>query len=200
MKIFFDTRYTGPHKNATLISIGLVDEVGRSFYGEFSDYYEEMCDPWTDIHIIKYLKFRNFAEMTFLDRSTDNWEAYGPIEYIKTALRAWLLDYSSVDLVSDKCYYNMILFIDIFGYSWDIPASIGVPICHDINQDIARYFGCSEREINSFSRTDIIEAYNMKISEHWPEKCIEIQCDNKNSSLYSAMTIKEVYSIVNHLR
>jgi hypothetical protein len=94
----------------------------------------------------------------------------------------------------------MILFIDIFGYSWDIPASIGVPICHDINQDIARYFGCSEREINSFSRTDIIEAYNMKISEHWPEKCISIQCDNKNSSLYSAMTIKEVYSIVNHLR
>lgn len=200
MKIFFDTRYTGPHKNTTLISIGLVDEVGRSFYGEFSDYYEEMCDKWTEIKIIKYLKFRNSNKKTWLERDTDNWEAYGPIEHIKTALQSWLLSYSSVDLVSDKCYYNMILFIDIFGYSWDIPASIGIPICHDINQDIARYFDRPEREVSSIQRNDIIEAYNIKVSEHWPEKCINIPCDNIHSSLYSAMMIKGVYSIVNHLR
>ena len=92
----------------------------------------------------------------------------------------------------------MILFIDIFGYSWDIPASIGVPICHDINQDIARYFGRPEREVSSIQRSDIIEAYNTKMSEHWPENCIEIKCNNVNSSLYSAMMIKGVYSIVNN--
>ena len=200
MKVFFDTRCTGPNKNATLISIGLVDEFGRSFYGEFSDYYEEMCDEWTKMKIIKYLKFRNFLKMTYLNKSTDNWEVYGPIEYIKSALRSWLLEYSSVDLVSDKCHYNMVLFIDIFGYPWDIPASIGDPICHDINQDIARYFGRDEREVSSLSRDDIIEAYNTKISEHWPEKFIEIRCDNEHSSLYSAMVIREVYSIVNNLR
>lgn len=200
MRVFFDTRYTGPHKNTTLISIGLVDEVGRSFYGEFSDYYEEMCDKWTELKIIKYLKFRNSNKKTWLERDTDNWEAYGPIEHIRAALQSWLLAYSSVDLVSDKCYYNMVLFIDMFGYSWDIPASIGVPICHDINQDIARYFSRTEREVSYFQRNDIIEAYNLKMMRSWPEKCIEISCDNMFSSLYSAMMIREVYSIVNHLR
>ena len=30
MKIFFDTEFTGLHKNTTLISIGLVDENGRT--------------------------------------------------------------------------------------------------------------------------------------------------------------------------
>ena len=200
MKVFFDTRYTGPHKNATLISIGLIDEAGRSFYGEFSDYYEEMCDVLTEITTIKNLKFRNFTEMTFLDRSTSNWEVYGPIEYIKFALQNWFSAYSCVELVSDKCYYNVILFFDIFGHPWDIPISIGVPICHDINQDIARYFGRDDREVSSFSRNDIIEAFNIKMREHWPESCIEVRCDNENSSLYSAMMIREIYSIVNYLR
>ena len=32
MKIFFDTEFTGLHQHTTLISIGLVDEVGISFY------------------------------------------------------------------------------------------------------------------------------------------------------------------------
>ena len=31
MKIFFDTEFTGLHKNTTLISIGLVTEEGKHF-------------------------------------------------------------------------------------------------------------------------------------------------------------------------
>ena len=46
MKIYFDTEFTGLHKNTTLISIGLIDEVGRSFYAEFSDYDKYQCDDW----------------------------------------------------------------------------------------------------------------------------------------------------------
>ena len=37
MKIFFDTEFTGLHKNTTLISIGLVAENGKKFYAEFND-------------------------------------------------------------------------------------------------------------------------------------------------------------------
>ena len=40
MKIFFDTEFTGLHKDTTLISIGLIDKYGRTLYGEFSDYDE----------------------------------------------------------------------------------------------------------------------------------------------------------------
>ena len=38
MKVFFDTEFTGLHRNTTLISIGLVSEDGRTFYAEFNDY------------------------------------------------------------------------------------------------------------------------------------------------------------------
>ena len=40
MKIFFDTEFTGLHKNTTLISIGMIAEDGKTFYAEFTDYNE----------------------------------------------------------------------------------------------------------------------------------------------------------------
>ena len=40
MKVWFDTEFTGLHKNTTLISIGLVTENGKTFYAEFTDYDE----------------------------------------------------------------------------------------------------------------------------------------------------------------
>ena len=46
MKIFFDTEFTGLHKNTTLISIGLISEDRRSFYAELTDYDKEQCDDW----------------------------------------------------------------------------------------------------------------------------------------------------------
>ena len=38
MKIFFDTEFTGLHKNTTLVSIGMVAENGHTFYAELNDY------------------------------------------------------------------------------------------------------------------------------------------------------------------
>lgn len=38
MKIFFDTEFTGLHKDTTLVSIGMVSEDNRQFYAELTDY------------------------------------------------------------------------------------------------------------------------------------------------------------------
>lgn len=46
MKLFFDTEFTGLHKDTTLISLGMVDEDGRTFYAEFNDYDKSQCDEW----------------------------------------------------------------------------------------------------------------------------------------------------------
>jgi hypothetical protein len=59
MKIFFDTEFTGLHKNTTLISIGLVAETGESFYAEFTDYDKSQVNDWIKENVISkthYLK------------------------------------------------------------------------------------------------------------------------------------------------
>ena len=158
MKIFFDTEFTGLHKNTTLISIGLIDENGRTFYAEFSDYDEAQCDDWINENVIKHLKFANApypAPITNLI-SANEWEVYGDKPYVKEVLYDWLSKYESIELVSDVSHYDMVLFIDIWGGAFDIPSSVN-PACHDINQDIARYYEISETEAFDYSREQILQ-------------------------------------------
>ena len=203
MKIFFDTEFTGLHKDTTLISIGLIDENGRTFYGEFSDYDESQCDNWIRENVIKHLKWSKEGPVEdFVNIYVNSWEAFGSKEYIKIVLSEWLSKYDEVELVSDCCHYDMVLFVDIFGDAWSIPDVIN-PACHDINQDIAKYFDISEKEAFDLSREKFIEKVNIDrqdeqnnfdISEE--EKIINIEGD-KHNSLYDAKVIKEIYEIVN---
>ena len=96
MKIFFDTEFTGLHKNTTLISIGLVDENGRTFYAEFSNYDESQCDKWIHENVIKHLKWSKENPIEdFVNFSGDlqYCEVYGCKEYIKEVLAEWLSIY-----------------------------------------------------------------------------------------------------------
>ena len=217
MKIFFDTEFTGLHKNTTLISIGLVDENDRTFYAEFSDYDESQCDEWIHENVINHLKwskegpienFENISENTSFSKAdiinnkvknfaniyVDDWEAYGTKEYIKTVLTDWLSTYDSVELVSDCCHYDMVLFIDIFGGAFDIPKNVN-PACHDINQDIAKYYKITEREAFDLSREGIVEIYN-ELVKPWPNRVINIEGD-KHNALYDAKVIKVINKIAN---
>ena len=197
MKIFFDTEFTGLHKNTTLISIGMIAEDGKTFYAEFSDYYECQCDEWIRENVIKHLKwskespienFGNYDDMNHI-------EMYGDKNYVKMQLEQWLSNYDKVELVSDCCHYDMVLFIDIFGGAFDIPSQI-CPACHDINQDIAKHFKISECEAFDLSREEIINTYNKKVIYNWPNEVIKIDGD-KHNALYDAKVIKEIYKIVN---
>lgn len=196
MKIFFDTEFTGLHKNTTLISIGLIDENGRTFYAEFNDYDKSQCDDWIKENVIKHLKFKEYsAYLPGLDFNyKSNVEVKSNKLTIQTYLEQWLIPYDEVELVSDVCHYDMVLFIDIWGGAFDIPRCIN-PACHDINQDIARYYEISETEAFDLSREGIIESYNENIKEHWPNKIIKIE-GNKHNSLCDALAIKEIYNII----
>lgn len=196
MKIFFDTEFTGLHKNTTLISIGLIDENGRTFYAEFSDYDDSQCDKWIKENVIKHLKFNEYGtKLPGLNFGyKDNVEVKSNKLTIQTYLEQWLMPYDEIELVSDCCHYDMVLFIDIFGGAFDIPANIN-PACHDINQDIANYFDISETQAFDKSRENIIEVYNARIQEWFPKSKPIIIDGDKHNSLYDAKVIKQIYDI-----
>lgn len=197
MKIFFDTEFTGLHKNTTLISIGLIDENGRTFYAEFNDYDESQCDEWIYEHVIKNLKWSKEGPVKEFTNILDkgSLEVYGDTKYIKEALIDWLSQYNNVNLISDVCHYDMVLFIDIFGDAFKLPDNV-TPACHDINQDIAWHFNISEREAFDISREEIVETYNKKIKPYWPEHEIKDIEGDKHNSLYDAKIIKAIYTYI----
>ena len=185
MKIFFDTEFTGLHKNTTLISIGLIDENNNCINAEFTDYDESQCDKWIKENVINNLKHKGVRDLHL--------KGYNPREYktwiignkkeVYDSLYEWISKYDNIELVSDCCHYDMVLFIDIFGGAFYIPSNIN-PVCHDINQDIARYYEFSEKEAFDFSREEILKNNDITIK------------GNKHNSLYDAKVIKAIYEII----
>ena len=176
MKIFFDTEFTGLRKDTTLISIGLVAENGEEFYAEFSDYNDCLVDAWIKENVIDNL----YCTKGITDAPN---YYYGTKWEIREYLENWLRQFSSVELVSDVCHYDMVLFIDIFGDAFSIPENV-CPCCYDINQDIASYYGISLEEAFDMSREKIIEDANIEIS------------GDKHNALYDAKVISFIYAIL----
>jgi len=55
--LFLDTEFTDfPKSEQDLISIGLVDEDGRDFYAELTDYRREACSPFVKQIVLPLLK------------------------------------------------------------------------------------------------------------------------------------------------
>lgn len=89
-------------------------------------------------------------------------------------------------MVSDVCHYDMVLLIDLFGSAFDVPSYIS-PCCHDINQDIAHYYGISEKEAFDKSREEMIK-------ELYGETYVVP--GTKHNALYDARVIQHIYNAI----
>ena len=187
LKIFFDTEFTGLHKNTTLISIGLISEDGRAFYAELTDYDEKQCDDWIEKNVLDHLYTRyprNVEEAPYIPNLH-----VGTKNEIAKALHIWFKQFDMVELVSDVCHYDMVLLIDMFGHAFNLPSNVGA-ICYDINQDIARYYGISQSEAFDKSREKILYS-------KYKENSID---GDKHNALYDAKVIRELYQILNNVK
>ena len=182
MKIFFDTEFTGLHKNTTLISIGCIAEDGKTFYAELNDFDESQCDNWIQENVINNLLYPDVEGVK--DDGT-NMVVLGDMDLVREKFIEWLSQYKDVQFVSDVCHYDMVLLIDIFGDAMSLPQGVS-PVCHDINQDIARFYGCPDAEVFDWSREDIIAEHHISIE------------GKKHNSLYDAKVIEAIYHIVNN--
>jgi len=109
---------------------------------------------------------------------------FGTREEIQEELKKWLSQFDEVQLISDVCHYDMVLFIDIFGSAFDLPDNVS-PVCYDINQDIASYYEESQKAAFDRNREDILEEHGITI------------VGQKHNSLYDARVIQQIYNILN---
>ena len=190
MKLFFDTEFTGLHKDTTLISLGMVSEYGHKFYGVFTDYDKSQCNTWIKENVIKHLSDLSGFDTNHLVTVEDNHST------IKLRLEHWLrmmlavIGDESIELVSDVAHYDMTLFINIFGTAFDLPEYIA-PACIDVNQMITDVFDVSLQQAFDISREELLE----KLSPG--SKLLKFQ--NKHNSLYDACVIMELYKELNAL-
>lgn len=110
-----------------------------------------------------------------------NRNVFGDKEWIVLHLKEWLSQFDSVQFVSDVCHYDFVLLIDLFGTAFDLPENV-CAACHDINSDIAKHYGISEREAFDKGREEIVM-----------ELCGYEVAGRKHNALYDAEVIKAIY-------
>ena len=173
MKIYFDTEFTGLHKNTTLISIGCISEDNKIFYAELTDYDKNQVDNWIYKNVISNLD--NNPNKSF---DPSNMQVKGDLNYVKNMFKTWLIQFGKekIQFVSDVSHYDFVLLIDIFGTAFDLPNNINSS-CHDINQDLAKIFNISEKKAFDLNREEIAGISEVKA---------------KHNSLFDAKVIKTI--------
>lgn len=124
MRCFMDTEFTGLHQEATLISLGIVSEDGRTFYAEFTDYDKNQVDDWLRDNVIARLDFKQGVPLKQLFLSISRTEMRGNADEIREALEEWLSSFDQIEVWSDCLSYDWVLFNQIWGHAFNIPKCI----------------------------------------------------------------------------
>lgn len=137
--------------------------------------YEVSNCPTIDTFFLLYYSKRTKNNST---------EVVGDSDWIREALLEWLSQFDSIQFVSDVCHYDFVLLIDLLTdgkTALDLPDNISA-VCHDINSDIARHYGITEREAFDKSREEIIS-----------ELCGHEVEGTKHNALYDAEVIRAIW-------
>ena len=194
--VYFDCEFTGLQKNTDLISIGLVDANGRTFYAEFTDYNKDLIEdlPWFEENI-----FPNLTNPDTVLEGND-WTITGTFAEIRIQLCGWLDEIikkeKTVQFVSDVCHYDFMLLLDLItgGRSAIVlPSNLISPCCIDLNQDIATSIGVNNaEEFNSDNFLPHKIAFDVD-RKPWAESIIGEKIGTKHNALEDAKCIRIIH-------
>jgi hypothetical protein len=128
MKFFLDTEFTD-FLECELISIGIVSEDGREFYGECTDFDRSKCS--------------DFVNLAVLPQLGQQPAVIGTEEELGVALKTWLAQFDAIEICFDYA-----MDFELFCYLCRNPDTLEMPAeiktCNISNQinlrDIERYW------------------------------------------------------------
>ena len=174
-KVFFDTEFTGLHKNTTLISIGIICGE-KTFYAELNDYDKNQINEWLQDNVISKLSLQN-QNLNIAYENGGDTTFYGDKSSLKNVLEDWLSQFGNVQVWSDCLSYDWVLFNDIFGTAFDIPKNV-----YYIPFDICTSF--MDKNIDP----DISR-----------EEFVNEKSESKHNSLHDARIIQKCYNKIYNL-
>ena len=126
MNIYLDSEFTGLHRNTTLISIGLVNENGDTFYAEFTDYDKSQVDEWIQKNVIDNLILSKWDTEKDYSPYEKHVTCKGRRYEVEQALSHWLFKHEPerIEIWSDVLAYDWMLFCDLWGGAFKIPPFI----------------------------------------------------------------------------
>jgi hypothetical protein len=184
--LFFDTEFTGLHQKTTLISIGVVSEDGRTFYGEFTDYDKTQLNDWIEKNVINNLLFtdknkRTTSTVPFLTKGV-HYIGYGDADTVNLYLTDWLKQFPDICMWGDCLSYDWVLFNQIWGPAFNIPKNI-----YYIPFDISTLFKIKGIDPDVSREEFAGNMIEVSTVEHWGT-------NPKHNALWDAYVIRACYN------
>jgi len=133
VKVFFDSEFTGLHKDTGIISLGMVSDNGKEFYAEFSDFDPSQVDDWIKDNVIAHLQLQGHDR--FFNKIGSFTVVKGTKADVLPFLDDWMAQFDKVELWSDVQHYDVVLLFDLWGHAFSVPDHI-----YYIPFDISAYF------------------------------------------------------------
>ncbi|HMG15519.1 MAG TPA: hypothetical protein VK590_08740 [Saprospiraceae bacterium] len=120
-RIYFDTQFTGLHKDKSLISICFIADTGEEFYGEFTDFNPNSVTNWIEINVMSKL-FLNPKNQSL---SLTKMHVKGNKSEIQQAISEWLSQFNAtinkdefiapfIQIWGDSPSWDWVLFTGLF--------------------------------------------------------------------------------------
>lgn len=172
--VFLDTEFTDLKQDCKLISLGITDIKGNTFYAETNCYTTSDCSVWVRDNIIPTLKYN--GEEPVLSEVENNYSCKGTLEEIRERLMQWFKHISGgkqILVISDCLAYDWVLFSELIRKAnsefpsdevFYVPVDImGILISRGLDIDITR------------------------------EDLVNMSSENKHNSLHDAEVIREIW-------
>lgn len=143
-RIYYDSEFTGLHRNSTFISIAFISESGNYFYAEFNDYDKTQVNDWIQNNVINNLIHPpgDIVDFSYLVKSISpnshgsikqyNIEMVGNSCDIRNELYKWIktesdiLSTDQVQIYTDCYAYDWILLVDLLSND-ELSSAQGMP-------------------------------------------------------------------------
>lgn len=170
--LFLDTEFTELTQSAELLSIALVDENDRWFYGVFSDIETCELSPWHQKYVVPFLPLSKEQLKRLPDNGT---YITSNKQEITKSLLDWLNAYDQIEIWADVPAYDWILFAELFGGARSLPKQI-----HYIVRDLATLLVVNELDPN-------IDRFEFAYKGHPPLELI------RHNALGDAMNTRDCF-------
>ena len=118
MRYFIDTEFNETGETIVLISIGIVDQYGRTYYAESSEFVASECQPWVQENVISKLGLAK-------DRKSRN--------DIRAEIENFFHGDGDIEIWGYYADYDWVVFCWLWGAMIDLPR--GFPkYCMDLQQ------------------------------------------------------------------
>lgn len=174
--VFMDTEFTSLEQNNELLSIGMCDLEGNSFYGEVEDFDVSKCSKWVIDNIIPTLSKVPFYRDDYDDNGKNIVECCMDKARLKVVVDSWLNSITEsgkkVLIVADCLAYDWVLFSELLkDEDGQLPDNIFyVPV------DLITVL--------------LMRGIDIDINR---EKLVAMDSTNKHNALHDAEVVKEIW-------